>query len=252
MTKKAALKWYVGKVACNDTKQVLEGLDVDWSKEDFTKEDVKDGLKVEREHTVTTEGDVETMAHIALDHLKEFPTYYPELDKMEEKLKKKAELKTKIAFTMQAAGEPPTPSTNNTTAVGDPSNVVKPPKWTQATKGKFFQKMDKSAPTTIPGLGNSQHESRKLAGVLSDPLVQSIGGGAVLGLGAGALHLALSKEKRVSAIKKSLLLTIYGLTGARMGLEVDTLRRIDSKDAFDPRMRKIISPLIPERMKIKP
>ena len=160
MTKIAALKWYIGKVACDD---VLCGLDIDWDKEDFTKKDLKAGLKVEHEHKVTTEGDVETMAHIALDHLKEFPTYYKELDKMEKKLDKKAALKIKLAqITMQAAGEPPQPSTNNTTAVGDPSNVVKPPKWTQATDGKYFQKIDKSPPTTIPGLGSSQHEARKV------------------------------------------------------------------------------------------
>lgn len=70
-----------------DVNYILERMDIDWDSEDFTKEDVLKGFKVEQEHSETVDGDVETMLKIAIDHLREFKNYYDELAKMEDKLK---------------------------------------------------------------------------------------------------------------------------------------------------------------------
>jgi len=54
------------------------------NKKDFDKEQLAKGTKVELEHT-----DDESLAEeIASDHLAEFPNYYEELEKMENKLKR--------------------------------------------------------------------------------------------------------------------------------------------------------------------
>lgn len=46
------------------------------------------GLNVEAEHSKTVGRRPDTIAKIVIDHLKEFPNYYIELRKMENKLKK--------------------------------------------------------------------------------------------------------------------------------------------------------------------
>jgi hypothetical protein len=51
---------------------------------DSIKKQLEIGIKSESEHTK----DLELAKEIAIDHLYEFPNYYSELDKMEEKLKK--------------------------------------------------------------------------------------------------------------------------------------------------------------------
>jgi hypothetical protein len=48
------------------------------------------GIKVEREHNKVLNGDPLKTAMTALDHLKESPNYYSELEKMEAKMDKKA------------------------------------------------------------------------------------------------------------------------------------------------------------------
>lgn len=52
---------------------------------DFIKKQLSDGIEVEMEHT----GDSEKAREIAMDHLSEFPDYYIELAKMEDKLNKR-------------------------------------------------------------------------------------------------------------------------------------------------------------------
>ena len=53
------------------------------------KKQLQMGMKVEMEHT----DDPKTAVEIALDHIYEFPTYYTELDKMEQLLKDKEKAK---------------------------------------------------------------------------------------------------------------------------------------------------------------
>jgi hypothetical protein len=52
---------------------------------DFNKKQLDRGVEVEMEHT----DDRDLSRDITMDHLEEFPTYYTELDKMEDKLEKK-------------------------------------------------------------------------------------------------------------------------------------------------------------------
>lgn len=88
--------------------------------------------------------------------------------------------------------------------------------------------------------------------VISDPLAQNVAGGTLAGLGAGALYLANVKSKqRRSNLKKALILGLYGTAGARMGLEIDMLRRVDASKAWDPRVQGFISKSVPDWAKIK-
>ncbi len=49
------------------------------------------GIEVELEHYDTVGGDMEIIANIAADHIKEFPNYYHELKEMEDELEKEDE-----------------------------------------------------------------------------------------------------------------------------------------------------------------
>ena len=64
----------------------LKGLDV---------EKLEEGIEVEMEHFDSVDGDMETIAHIAADHIKENEGYYKALEEMEEKLNKSEEDKNK-------------------------------------------------------------------------------------------------------------------------------------------------------------
>lgn len=50
----------------------------------FNQKELNDGISIEMEHT----NDRELSKDIAKDHLEEFPNYYTELNKMEDKLEK--------------------------------------------------------------------------------------------------------------------------------------------------------------------
>lgn len=52
-------------------------LGVDWSRVDI--EQFRMGLEEEQEHAATVNGDMRTMARIALDHIRETPDYYSKL-----------------------------------------------------------------------------------------------------------------------------------------------------------------------------
>lgn len=60
-----------------------EAIGIDWEK--ITIEEFMDGLNEEQEHYDTVNGDEETMANIALDHLNEDPNYYNKLKTMDVK-----------------------------------------------------------------------------------------------------------------------------------------------------------------------
>ena len=64
-----------------NVKQMGDKIGVDWSKIDI--EQLKQGIKIEQEHGDTVKNDPETIAKIAIDHLKEFPDYYTRLSKIE-------------------------------------------------------------------------------------------------------------------------------------------------------------------------
>jgi hypothetical protein len=66
--------------------------------EDFDPEQIRKGEKVELEHTPSKA----RAREIARDHLEEFPNYYTELDKMEEKLK---EQKVATVLTLMKAAD---------------------------------------------------------------------------------------------------------------------------------------------------
>jgi len=61
------------------------GLADDIPDSNFNQKELNDGISVELEHT----DDRELSKDISKDHLEEFPEYYTELKKMEDKLEKK-------------------------------------------------------------------------------------------------------------------------------------------------------------------
>ena len=73
------MNWY------KKAKELPGGLADKKKPSDFNQKELSRGKKIEIEHTK----DKELARDIAMDHLEEFPTYYTELDKMEEKLEKK-------------------------------------------------------------------------------------------------------------------------------------------------------------------
>ena len=73
------MNWY------KESKGVPGGLADKKKDTDYDRNELDMGVDVELEHT----DDKELSKDIAKDHLEEFPNYYTELDKMEEKLKKK-------------------------------------------------------------------------------------------------------------------------------------------------------------------
>ena len=95
------------------------------------------------------------------------------------------------------------------------------------------------------------NKASTLRDTLSDPLIQHVGIGTVAGLAAGAIHLSATHSAKMSALKKTILMAAYGSMGARTGLEVDSIRRIDSAEAWDPRVKKVLSNVVPESWKIK-
>ena len=66
-------------------EEVLKGLAFGMSPEDFDQEQLRKGTKIELEHTT----DPMVAQRIAMDHLVEYPDYYVELERMEERLEKK-------------------------------------------------------------------------------------------------------------------------------------------------------------------
>ena len=76
-------------VGDSEVSQIAEDLSIDFSKVEFTVEDLKKGILVELEHgtknpaTNITNDDSTMTAKIALAHLNEIPTYYDLLAKME-------------------------------------------------------------------------------------------------------------------------------------------------------------------------
>ena len=81
-------------VGDSEVSQIAEDLSIDFSKVEFTVEDLKKGILVELEHgtknpaTNITNDDSTMTAKIALAHLNEIPTYYDLLAKMEADAKK--------------------------------------------------------------------------------------------------------------------------------------------------------------------
>ncbi|MHA1468991.1 MAG: DUF5661 family protein [Candidatus Asgardarchaeia archaeon] len=73
------MNWY------KQAKNLPGGLADKKKPSDFNQKELSRGEEIELEHTK----DKELAKDIAMDHLEEFPTYYTELDKMEEKLEKK-------------------------------------------------------------------------------------------------------------------------------------------------------------------
>jgi hypothetical protein len=65
--------------------RVCSELGLDFSKLEFTKEDLIKGMNVELEHKDITGGNLILTAKIALAHLKEKPDYYDLLEKYVEK-----------------------------------------------------------------------------------------------------------------------------------------------------------------------
>jgi len=59
---------------------------------DFPKDKMEKGIEIEMEHT----NDKPIAQEITMDHLEEFPNYYKELEKMEEKLKDENHSNSKI------------------------------------------------------------------------------------------------------------------------------------------------------------
>ena len=58
---------------------------IDRKPSDYNSEQIELGKKIEKEHT----NNEEIAEEIAMDHLDEFPNYYTELKKMEDKLEEK-------------------------------------------------------------------------------------------------------------------------------------------------------------------
>ena len=68
-------------------KDVARVLNLDFTKEQFSVEDLAKGMRVELEHKDVTKGDPIKTAKIALAHLRERPDYYTLLSKYVEKKK---------------------------------------------------------------------------------------------------------------------------------------------------------------------
>ena len=68
----------------DDVLYVVHALGIDTKKIDVVQ--LRKGMNAELEHRDITNGDPILTAKIALVHIKEFPTYYDELEKMEKKL----------------------------------------------------------------------------------------------------------------------------------------------------------------------
>jgi len=72
-----------------DAKEIGERIGINWDEVEFTPDDLKKGIEVEKEHgpkdeeTDVTGGDLETTAKIAWAHLKESSDYYNLLEDME-------------------------------------------------------------------------------------------------------------------------------------------------------------------------
>jgi len=67
------------KVDKDAAKEIGDKLKVDWKKTDIN--EFAMGIGIESEHTDTVGDNEETFAKIALDHLKEDPSYYSKLKK---------------------------------------------------------------------------------------------------------------------------------------------------------------------------
>lgn len=68
---------------------------IKWGNLNIDPEQLKKGLKIEREHKDLTKGNRTMEAKITTAHLKEDPGYYKKLDKMEEKPKENLDKKKK-------------------------------------------------------------------------------------------------------------------------------------------------------------
>jgi len=83
----------------DEAREVAKKLGIDWATVDFKLEDFKEGMDVELEHglkdpqTNVTGDDPVMTGKIALAHLKENGEYYEYLEKMEEKMDHKEEMK---------------------------------------------------------------------------------------------------------------------------------------------------------------
>jgi len=87
--KSADLPDHVGKMMADngftlsEAKSVALSLGVDWGAVRFTAAALARGMNVELEHSSVTKRDARKTAMIALDHLRESPTYYAKLARME-------------------------------------------------------------------------------------------------------------------------------------------------------------------------
>ena len=68
-----------------DVEQAMKTAGRDLS--EFNLEELLKGIEVEKEHTESVGGELDTLIKIATDHLKEVPDYYTRLAKMEEEAK---------------------------------------------------------------------------------------------------------------------------------------------------------------------
>jgi len=84
-----AQRQHVGKMVADngftlsEAKRVALSLGVDWDAVRFTPASLARGMNVELEHSSVTKRDARKTAMIALDHLRESPTYYAKLARME-------------------------------------------------------------------------------------------------------------------------------------------------------------------------
>ena len=88
---------------------------------DFDKEQLKIGEKIEYEHTC----DKTKARRIAMDHLAEFPDYYKELKKMEDKLDKKKKKSTKSTKQNMPQKQPKTYKKNEQIKSVKPKEITK-------------------------------------------------------------------------------------------------------------------------------
>lgn len=84
-----------GKFSMDDAKEIGDNLNIDWKKVD--RHQLHLGMNIELEHAESIgKDDPETMAKIALDHLREDPKYYTKLLNMEAQMKKSISIEDKI------------------------------------------------------------------------------------------------------------------------------------------------------------
>ncbi len=78
------MQWY--RRAKSSIPDIMDGFaeEKGFTKKDADPNQLEKGIKIELEHTKSKE----LAAHIALDHLAEFPDYYDRLEKMESEAKK--------------------------------------------------------------------------------------------------------------------------------------------------------------------